>query len=451
MKTHQKTVAPRRRPESITIHVSFGLIVSRLGSSLLPCGVPPCRRLIWLILMTTLALPRAVLSGSNIRDFSDTRVGAWSLDSSGGFAVVADAAQKKLHFVFGTKDRLNHSVSLDGGKTWSDPVPIADANRMAAVAVDRQERVHVAYATNSHEMLYRCYSAGVWGDPVNLTAGIDGGSFTAVGPRLAIDGNDNVHLLYWTVWRSGNPNWRKGSRTVYCYKRVGSDRFDEPQLWANQPNTPGGWSKHGALCADAQGNMHLFYLTGDRAADGKILSAIERRIRRPDGTWNPHHDVWPTKDDFCDWSLAAAIDSRNVVHLSGHRRVSREGAEIVYLNNRDNPGALAEVYNAGFEPWESWTDILVEPAGDVWIATAHKTNKPDKPDEFGARAGYFRYNANERRWTARILLPAKDDANLDSRNYSHPRLIRFNEKVHLFYARKENGVFHHSMRRFDGP
>ena len=421
------------------------------SSILLPSGVRFCCRLVGLILMATLVLSGAILAGPNIRDFSDTRVGNWSLDSSGGFAVVAGEEQKKLHFAYWTKDRLNYSRSLDGGKTWSDPVPIAGSIRMAALAVDRQERVHVAYATTSHELHYRSYSAGVWGDPVNLTAGIDGGRVTTVGPRLAIDGNDNVHLLYWSVWRSGDPNWRKGSRAVYCYKRAGSDRFDAPQLWANQPNTPGGYGKHGALSADAQGNMHLFYLTGDRAADGKILSAIERRIRRTDGTWDPSHDVWPLKDDLCDWSLAAALDRLDVVHLSAHRRVSREGAEIVYLNNRNNPGALVEVHNAGFEPWESWTDILVEPAGDVWIATAHKTDTPDKPDEFGARGSYYRYNANEGRWTARILLPAKDDANLDSRNYSHPRLIRFNGKVHLFYARKDNGVFHHYMRRFDGP
>lgn len=388
----------------------------------------------------------------NSERFADLRVGDWSLDSSGGFAVVADEPRQKIHFLFGTKERLDYSNSSDGGKTWSAAVPVASSNKMPALAVDRQERVHVAYATNNHELHYRSFSAGTWGDPVDLTAGIDGGRVTTISPRLAIDGHDNVHLLYWTVWRSGDPNWRQGSRAVYCYKRAGSDRFDEPQLWANQPTTPGGYGKHGALCTDAQGNMHLFYLTSDQAvANGKITSAIERRIRRPDGTWEPQHDVWPVKDDFCDWSLAATLDRSNGVHLSGHRRVSREGAEIVYLHNRAERGTLAEVHNFGFEPWESWTDLLVEPAGDVLLATAHypDSKSDSKPDAIGPRGGYYRYDAKAGQWTARTPLPAKDGANLDNRNYSHPRLIRFNEQVHLFYARKEDGVFRHSMRRFD--
>lgn len=263
--------------------------------------------------------------------FADRRVGDWSLDTSGGFAVVADEPHQKIHFLFGTKNRLDYSVSSDDGKTWSVPVPIAASNAVPALAVDRQGTVHVAYAAN-RELHYRSLSAGAWSDPVDLTVGVPGGKPTTVSPRLGVDGHDNVHLLYWTVWRSPDPNWRQGSRAVYCCKRAGSDRFDEPQLWANQPQTPGGYGKHGALCTDAQGNMHLFYLTSDRAASGKITSGIERRIRRPDGTWEPRHDVWPLKDDLCDWSLAAALDRS---HGEGARDgPGRAHARILYLGQR---------------------------------------------------------------------------------------------------------------------
>ncbi|MGH7956205.1 MAG: sialidase family protein [Opitutaceae bacterium] len=410
----------------------------------------------WIVRLALLASLQPVSAGSNAERFADLRVGAWNLETDGGFAVAADEPRNKIHFLFVSGNDLLHSVSSDGGKAWSTAVTVATSDKLKfpTFAIDRKGKVHVAYAANNHnELHYRCWSDGSWSEPANLTAGIPG-KLATVGPRLAIDGRDNVHVLYWSVWRSGVPNWRPGSRAVYCYKPADRERFDEPQLWANQANTPGGYGKHGALFRDGEGNIHLFYLTSDQPVpDKKISNAIERRIRRPDGTWDPRHDVWPIKDDMCDWSLAAALGPSGVVHLSAHRRVSSQGAEIVYWNNQNNPAALVEAHNAGFEPWESWTDLAVEPSGDVWLATAHLPYKPapDKPDPIGPRAGYLRYSADAKQWTARTFLPTEDGANLGSRNYSHPRFIRLQGKLHLFHARKEAGVFRHYVRRFDGP
>ncbi len=367
--------------------------------------------------------------------FTDVRVGDWEVEAGASFAVAADEARKILHFVYRSKNALYHALSTDSGTKWTNVGRIVDSAEMPSLAVDSNGGLHLAYTVKGRAGLeYRSYAHGAWSKPVDLTRGIEGGKVTTVASRVGVDGGDNVHILYWSVWGGKNPDWRKGSRAVYCYKPAGQAGFGEPQLWTNGPKTSGGYGKHGALFTDARGNTHLFYLTSDRSAAGKITSAIERRIRRPDGTWHPRHDFWPLKDDVCDWSMAAAIGAGDVVHLSMHRRVSKAGADIVYMNNAADAGVLTEVRNFGFEPWESFTDLSIEPTGDIWLAAGHVPYEP--PDKIGPRGGYYHFDAKTKSWSSWIALSETGRANLDNRYYMHPRLVRLQNTVRLFYAEK---------------
>ncbi|MBN1671540.1 MAG: fibronectin type III domain-containing protein [Kiritimatiellae bacterium] len=381
---------------------------------------------------------------------SDVRVGAWEATTNATFDVAADDLRDTIHFVHNNGSNLYYSSSTDGGASWTTDRHIG-VGQGPAIAVDHSGTVHLVYEQPRYgrKMFYRRYAQGAWSAEQDITTGVP--AFPDIrywAPRVEVDGSNNVHIIYWThPWGGTTEDWDNCSRCVYYCKRAGQADFDAPQLWRDKNGT--GHALHGALFRDEDGHMHIFY----KSYIGGYNRAVERRLRYADGSWG-RHDQWASAN-YIDWCASAAVDSSGTVHFTAQMPVSGK-MTLGYWNNRDNAGVLALKYDAGWETIETYTDLLLEPNGDLWLATGHceypDTFVPPEPTgEMPNIGAYYRYSAASGAWSGRENISPDGYVNLDHRRQNHPRWLRFRNSVRLFFAQKApGGNWRHWQRTFGG-
>lgn len=229
-----------------------------------------------------------------------------------GFALATDELRNTIHVVYGEMGVLYYSKSIDGGEIWSGTIRLTEGHAQQ-IAVDSVGDVHLVYKLDDgiQRIEYRTYSKNVLGAPEVLSVSVDNQNARYWAPKIAIDGGDHLHILYWS---SGQEGERKGAwRTAYCYKPAGADRFDPTELWRDYRNV--GLSKYDTITLDSDGNAHMFWAS----ASGGIDHSIEQRIRYKNGDWGDHNR-WLSRLT-ADWSISAAIGEDGVVHVSTQRKV----------------------------------------------------------------------------------------------------------------------------------
>lgn len=415
--------------------LSLRLLIWRLFSR------PPGGRE-WLVAGLMAALPLLVAAGPGSPPASTAlRVGDWEVSARASFDVVSDQVNGRLHFVYAEVGRLHHAESSDGGATWTTPRHVASGYGQV-MAVDSLGTLHLVYeAAMSTRMEYRTFAGGVWSEPRELSAHASPRETKLLAPRIAVDGNDNIHLIYWAlgdVDESGNKN-----RCVYWYRRSGQAEFDPPELWKYDPAGERGWGKYGALAVDSDGHMHIFY-----AAGRFNHHAIERRVRYSDGRWG-RRDHWLGRL-LTDWCIGAAVDAAGVVHLAVQTRVG-DALKVVYLNNRDDPAKLAIHHELGDEDFETFTQLRVEDGGDLWLVMGHRKFTRPAPGEEPAGmpdiGTYAHFDASTSTWSPRTPLSPDGRINLDTRRSGEPRIVKHDGVVRIFYAEKQpEGKWTHWQR-----
>ncbi len=403
--------------------------------------------------MTHLRLPLLVfvlaliVSPSPAAGPSPLRVGQWEVDRHATFAVASDMVGDRLHIVYGDKGGMHYACSTDGGVTWTEPELVGRGVGQVLV-VDRRGTVHLVNETGNRKRIeYRSRSGGAWSEPRDLGAWVEGDGEPALcAPRLAVDGADNLHLIYWTYWKGQGNSWKPGSRCVYVHRRAGAADFDPPELWRDRGGQ--GYARYGRLAVDPAGDLHVFYASG-------LLTRghhLERRVRHRDGTWG-RHDLWPSRL-LTDWCIGAAVTTDGVAHISVQSNLV-DGMKVIYMNNRESPEVLAERHSFGRETFETFTDLLALPNGDLWVATGHieeaGTFPGEPPDEMPDIGTFAHYRAATGTWTARTPVSPEGAVNLDRRQANEPRLVVHGGQVRLFYAEKlPDGKWRH-WQRILGP
>lgn len=409
----------------------------RFTLAVMPLALRACRRGLALVAAAIL------VTGVVAAEPSPLRVGEWDLEQRAVFAVAAAQLSADVHFVYMAGSRLLHARSSDGGSTWSIPQIVA-AGSTPELAVDRQGMAHLVYeVAGTSRIEYRSFDRGAWSPAIDLSASVPGKPAQMLVPRIAVDGADHVHVVYWTLWK--DQEWKPGSRTAYWRKPAGAARFEPPILWSH--SRQGGNARYATPVVDPSGNLHVFYATNHHNSH-----AVERRVRRRDGGWGVH-DLW-SGHLLTDWCIGAAVTTGGVVHLTVQSKLN-DGLHVFHASTRADPATRTLEHDFGPENYETFTQLLGDPSGDLWLATGHL----EDPDEAArSRAPvrpnigmWARYSSATGIWSERAPVSPPGAINLDARRGNHPRLVLVNGKVHIFYAEKQPGEkWRHWQRRL-GP
>ena len=373
-------------------------------------------------------------------DYENQRVGDWEA-TQGGYDVAADPVHGIIHFVYGSYGNgvfsLYYSSSTNGGTTWTPASLIQDQAMSPALAVGTDGVLHLAYGIpmpgagevswgREHRISYTSYAGEKWSTPLDVSAGIAGYD-NAIAPRIAVDGDNNLHLIMWSFVRS---DYDKTGRCAYRRKVNGKTDFEPVQIFG--PLSGAGGTETPAITTDAAGDVHIVYQTRVSSS----VKAVERRIRHRDGTWNPQHDYF-SNVGVSDFSLSSAVGADGVLHLAAHRYGGAAGGGVAYMNNRDDPRKLTVNSNWSDVFPDNYTDLLVLPNGDRWVAALNWAEEK-KPAEF-ALAWYYHYKASVGDWSGPILLSPEDYTNANTKREMNPKWLLYQGKVRLFYAEQAPG------------
>lgn len=367
------------------------------------------------------------------------RVGHWELNSRPVFAVAADPAGRRQHFAYTDGTRIHHAHSADGGLTWSAPQFVATGST-PELAIDRGGTAHLVYeAAGTTRVEYRSFGADGWSAARDITAGVSGKPSQALAPRIAVDGAGHVHVIYWTLWK--DPEWKPGSRTAYWRKPAGQSDFEPPILWSHARE--GGNARYGTLAIDSAGDLHLFY-----ASHIHLAHFIERRVRHRDGSWG-RHDVW-RGHLVTDWCIGAAVTADAVAHLTVQSKLN-DHLHVFYANTRADPLVRTVEHDFGPENYETVTQLLAAPNGDLWFAAGHVEHREytseKNPHARPNLATWSHYRAATATWSERLPVSPPGAINVDARRGNHPRLVLQGGQVRIFYAEKlPGGKWRHWQR-----
>ncbi|MDR4506283.1 MAG: exo-alpha-sialidase [Candidatus Scalindua sp.] len=353
-----------------------------------------------------------------------------TIQVSNDVAFQAVASSNTLYFVYNQDDKLYLSKSADGGTTWSSPQLAShlNTNKKFSLAVDSTGKLHLVYSTsNGSASWYRSNSSGKWNSPVLMN---DTPDFQDTAPVVAVDGNDNVHVILWsypTDWQ--NTNWKAESRIVYRLKIAGQEDFDAPEFWKAGFGSLG--AGNGTIEISSQGDVHFLYVG---LASSNSNNAVERRILHKNGTWDSRHDIFP-KIYIGDYAISGAVGSDEVLHMAIFEAAPTPKG-VGYFKSTQ-PNVLKKVWQK-YEYWEANTDILVAPNGDVWMTSAnHPFGTMHDPEEY--LASYWHYDKSSRTWSSRMHVSEADYTNVDHTHFGQPKLLLYNGNVLMFYAEKAPG------------
>jgi len=396
------------------------------------------------------------------------QVGSLATPRHPDFDVVEEPARKVIHFIGTESRRLRYMKSTDGGLTWSSPEDLG-AGWAARMATDSKGNVHLVYGTDPWDDpadppenggqastgWYRVRSSEGWSVPVALRApAMDFpaasvvGHWITVGHRIAVDGNDNVHLTYY-AWPENYKTvpWKELQRTVYLRKPGGAASFEPAQMLRHGKDEKGGGAV-GDLVVDRNGDVHLLY--GSWNGSEWWTTHV---VRKKDGSWEDKIHDWIQMTS--DYSMKAAIGLNGLIHVAGF---DDKTLSWIYCNNRHKPDVM-RVIHVIEDDWEVDLEILVTPNNDVWMSRDNHYRKVDP--QWPARPGgyrdntafYVHFDATTSTWGPRTRLSPAGAQNSDATKHLHaPKFIYYDGSVRIFYAeRKEAGDFKYYQRTLSGP
>ena len=250
-------------------------------------------------------------------------VGIWSTHpfgaGKGGAPSIVVDSRGQAH-IFVPWGQLRYYTTAGG--QWAEYVlPETDFVFHGSIAIDREDRLHVAYATakvvdnrivSNTTLRYATNRAGDWSFQTVDSEGFDP---SLAAESIAVDSTGNARLSYSTATLEGSDYYL----TRKYAARVGEVwKIDELELYPYAI-----WSHGGAVTGigvDAQGRPHIVY-----AFDSFTMGYATNRT----GSWE--FALIPTIEGSSDLSAPIALDSMDRVHIAFFRdrevvHAVREGA-----------------------------------------------------------------------------------------------------------------------------
>jgi hypothetical protein len=192
----------------------------------------------------------------------------FSFGQDSAFPVIAADPSGNIHVVWNENVwagdwRVYYKKSSDGGATWSASKQlswIAGESRYPRIAIDSNSNVHVVYyhGTPGNEEIYYRKSTNA-GDTWMTGKRLTWNSVTSQNPIIAVDSTNNLHL----VWEEG-AYW-----SAELYYRSSTDGGD---TWSNSKRltSTSAASLHPRISADSSGNLYLVWNEGAWTVDAEI-------------------------------------------------------------------------------------------------------------------------------------------------------------------------------------
>ncbi len=226
-----------------------------------------------------------------------------------------------------------------------------------AIAVDSSNNIHMVwcdYTPGNSEIYYKRSTdeGSTWGATKRITWN-SGGS---VHPAIAIDSNNNLHVV-WHDWTPGNPE-------IY-YKRStdgGSTWSPTKRLTWNSSS-----SRYPAIAIDSNNNLHVVWedsIPGNseiyykRSTDGGSTWGATKRL-----TWTSGDSAYP----------AIAIDSNNNVHVVWHD-LTPGNAEIYYKMSTDGGSTWGATKRLSWNSGSSYGPAMaIDSNNSIYVVWHDKT------------------------------------------------------------------------------
>jgi len=244
-------------------------------------------------LIILLAIGLNYPSGICFSDWGATKRITWTSSDSYDPEIAIDS-NNNLHLVWCDYTPGNSEIyykrSTDGGLTWSGSKRLTwnSGNSVyPAIAIDSNNNLHVVWCDSTPgnwEIYYKRSTDGglSWGAMKRLTWN----SGSSCDPAIAIDSNNNLHVM-WHDWTPGN--WEiyykrstDGGSTWNATKRItwtSSDSYD-PEIAIDSNN-----NLHLVWCDYTPGNSEIYY---KRSTDGGLTWSGSKRL-----TWTSGNSVYP--------------------------------------------------------------------------------------------------------------------------------------------------------------
>jgi Leucine-rich repeat (LRR) protein len=232
---------------------------------------------------------------------------------------LAITSDSTIHAVYSRADgsgiwQIYNAYSSDNGTTWTEE-QVTSASRdqvHAALAVDSQDNLHFVWQDGDEGKM----SAG--DNPVTYYRGknkLDGWqvaesvSSYATYPAVAVDSNDNVHVVY------GNfiypPGGWGGGNGIRWKEKTASGWQPEESLSSNKT-----WTTRPAIAIDSNDNIHVVWNNSPR-----LYFDTNYRERTASG-WGTEVQVNTELDNATDSHQSIAVDGNNYVHIVWERTTS---------------------------------------------------------------------------------------------------------------------------------
>lgn len=211
------------------------------------------------------------------------------------------------------------------------------------IAKDAKGGVHMVYfaADPAHGDLFYVHSRDSgrsWSAPLRVNS--EAGSAIAIGnirgAHIAVGKNGRVHVA-WNGSSTATPKPAKGTPMLYSRLNGAGTGFDAQR---NLIRTAAGLDGGGAIAADADGNVYVFWHAPLPGTEGEASRRVWIAISKDDGaTFAPEHEAWDSPTGVCGCcGMNAYADARGdlyvlfrsatqTVHRDMHLLVSRDGGE----------------------------------------------------------------------------------------------------------------------------
>lgn len=366
-------------------------------------------------------------------------------DSFGGFDIAYDHKREILHFVYRDVRKMYYISSRNKGKSWSEPLKIAENCLTPFLKLDSEGVLHMVFTKYNGEgddsdgILYTFLKNGKWASVDTL---FDRKGFVETEPRMVIDKSNTIHLIAWSYdW----PFVEEKECQLYFTKKSKDKRFSAPEFWCNESKEAKERTCHGAITLDKRGNIHI--VTGYNAPDkeGKLPPwKLMYRVIGADGQReNPRVFSQMSENEYTpgDYCFDIAVNEKEVVYISsfsawGHWDTGLHGLTLWSLHPGED-SLRKELFVK--EYWEPGTRLLLLPNNDILLASGNwgwanrYTNEQYK-------AGFFHYSSKHDNWSNRFRVSENDAAiNVDTRIDMVPKWLVMGKNYYIVYAEKLPG------------
>jgi hypothetical protein len=220
--------------------------------------------------------------------------------------------------------------SSDDGATWGAPTKVSGTTKTGnntepnqgtfgpVIATDANNNVFVAWSGVSETSAWwqvwcTIYDGSKWSEPTQVSRDLDTGLTTAF-VDIAVDGNNNVHLV-WDSSINGNETYDYEQSRIFYAKYDGT--WSKPIVISKWPDATKNRNFTPCIAVDSQNNLHVVWAeTNYLATEGKIW------YTKYNGAWQaPAEIATSSVPDIYGTYLEApsiAIDSNNNIHVLWH-------------------------------------------------------------------------------------------------------------------------------------